>query len=85
MIMVGSGQIETQPISEVAILPETSVIPAQTASSSSDSASGTSSVSSGSSKGTSDSQNVDSGATAGLRASFATILGSAAVGLALLL
>lgn len=85
MIMVGSGKIEAQPISEVAILPETSVIPAQTASSSSDSAVGTSTASSGSSKGTSASQNVDSGATAGLRASFATVLGSAAVGLALLL
>lgn len=83
--MVGSGKIETQPISEVAVLPATSVIPAQTNSSSSDNAAGTSTISSGSSQGTSASQNVDSGATAGLRARFATVFGSAVVGLALLL
>lgn len=85
IIMVGSGKIETQSISEVATLPATSVIPAQTNSSSSDNAAGTSTASSGSSQGTSASQNVDSGATAGLRASLATVLGPAAVGLALLL
>ncbi|KAK8844701.1 hypothetical protein IAR55_006550 [Kwoniella newhampshirensis] len=79
MIMIGSGQIGTQPISAAAVLPESAVV-------TSDSGSSNSSSSSSSSNATSaNTVNASSAAPAGLRASaLAAVVGVVSVGLAVL-
>ncbi|WWD22747.1 hypothetical protein CI109_107240 [Kwoniella shandongensis] len=90
MIMIGSGQIGTQPISAAAVLPE-SVVVTSDSSSSSSSSSAASSNSSDSSSGSSGGSNAKtvtsakSSAPAGLHASvLAAMLGVMSVGLVLL-